>query len=270
MNPPETASKYIHGTNTDEQSRLSLLNSITNASFLDFMDIKNGESVLEVGSGIGILANSVATRNPDSGVFGIEISPDQIKKAFKNYSETPNVTFIQGDASSITFDNDTFDVIYCRYILEHVSKPESVLREIYRVLKPGGKLFVQENNVLIYTLDPDCPSYSFILKKFAEVQSILGGDAEIGKKLFGLIKKAGFSSIELSIAPEVHYYGLPTYVPWIENSIEIIKGAKKHLLELHGVDNTLIDEAINELDNLKSNPYGSAYFYWNRASALKP
>jgi SAM-dependent methyltransferase len=234
------------------------------------MNIINGESVLEVGSGIGMLANSVATRNPDSKVFGIEISPKQIKKAKNNFSGTTNLAFIEGDALSIKFDNDTFDIIYCRYILEHVLNPEFVLREIYRVLKPGGKLFVQENNILIYTIDPDCPSYSFILKKFVEIQSILGGDAEIGKRLFSLIKKAGFSSIELSIAPEVHYYGLPTYDPWINNSIEIINGAKKHLLELHDVDKFLIKEAINELNNLKSNQYGSAYFYWNRASASKP
>lgn len=262
-------SNYIHGTNNEEQSRLSLLNDITNSSFIDFMDITNGESILEVGSGLGILANSIASRYPDSIVFGIEISPDQIKKAKNNFSQTLNLAFVEGDALSITFDNNTFDVIYCRYLLEHVLNPELVLREMHRVLKPGGKLFVQENNILIYALDPDCPNYSFILKKFAEVQSVLGGDAEIGRKLLSLLKKAGFGSIKLSIAPEVHYYGLPTYDPWIENSIEIIKGAKKHLLESHGVDESLIDEAINDLIILKKNPYGSAYFYWNRASALK-
>jgi ubiquinone/menaquinone biosynthesis C-methylase UbiE len=263
-------SNYIHGTNANEQSRLFLLNNITNSSFFNFIDIKNGDSILEVGSGIGILANTVATHNPDSKVFGIEISPEQIKKAKNNFSETLNLTFIEGDALSIKFDNDTFDVIYCRYVLEHITNPELVLREIYRVLKPGGKIFVQENNILINAIDPDCPSYLFILKKFADVQSILGGDAEIGKKLFSLIKNAGFNSIELSIAPEVHFYGLPTYESWINNSIEIINGAKKHLLELHDVDKFLIDEAINELNNLKSNPYGSTYFYWNRASASKP
>lgn len=106
--------------------------------------------------------------------------------------------------------------------------------------------------------------------KFAELQSQMGGDAEIGKKLFSHMKQAGFVSINLSIGPEIHHHDVPTFVPWIVNCAEILKGAKSRLLGLNGVSETLIDEALAELDELRQNPYGSAYFYWNRASAIKP
>lgn len=263
-------SMYIHGTYPEEQTRLSLLNDLTNASFLDFIEIRPGDSILEVGSGLGILANCIATRFPGSEVTGIEIAPDQIKKARANFSETPNLIFLEGDALSLEFKESSFDVVYCRYVLEHVSDPAVVLSEIFRVLKAGGKLFVQENNILIYALNPDCPSYSVVLSKFAELQSRMGGDAEIGKKLFCLMKRAGFRSINLSIGPEVHHYDLPTFEPWIVNSIEIVKGARNRLVTLGGVSESLIEAAITELDNLRKNPYASAYFYWNRASAIKP
>lgn len=261
---------YIHGTHPEEQTRLSLLNDLTNASFLDFMEIRPGDSVLEVGSGLGILANYVATRFPGCDVTGIEIAPEQIKKARANFSETPNLRFLEGDALSLQIKESSFDVVYCRYVLEHVSDSAVVLSKIFRVLKAGGRLFVQENNILIYALYPDCPSYSVVLRKFADLQSQMGGDAEIGKKLFSLMKRAGFGSIHLSIGPEVHHYDMPTFDPWIVNSLEILKGARNRLAALDGVSESLVEAAIAELDDLRKNPYASAYFYWNRASGIKP
>lgn len=170
---------------------------------------------------------------------------------------------------SLNIKDASFDVVYCRYVLEHVIDPAIALREMFRVLKTDGRIFIQENNILINALYPDCPSYSLVLRKFADLQSQIGGDAEIGKKLFCLLKQAGFCSINLSIGPEVHHYDMPTFDPWIVNSIEILKGAETRLLSF-GVPKSLIQAAIAELDSLSKNPYASAYFYWNRASAIKP
>jgi ubiquinone/menaquinone biosynthesis C-methylase UbiE len=264
------SSIYIHGTHPEEQKRLSLLNDLTNGSFLEFIEAGPGHSVLEVGSGLGILTNCVATRFPDCYVVGLEIAPEQLEKATASFSETRNLRFLEGDALALEFPESTFDVVYCRYLLEHVSDPAVVVNELLRVLKPGGRVFLQENNILIYEIYPDCPSYSKVLEKFAELQSRSGGDAEIGKKLFSILKHAGFRSIDLSIGPEVHHYDLPTFDPWIVNCREIIKGAKKRLTALDGVSEKLVEDAISELDNLRENPYASAYFYWNRASAIKP
>jgi len=269
MTKEDAKPSYIHGTCPEEQARLSLLNDLTNASFLDFLEIKPGDSVLEVGSGLGILTNSVAISFPGSAVTGVEIAPEQIEKARASFSKTPNLTFLEGDALSLEVKGSSFDVVYCRYVLEHVADPVVALREIFRVLKTGGRIFIQENNILITALYPDCPSYSLILQKFADLQSQIGGDAEIGKKLFSLLKQAGFHSISLSIGPEVHHYDMPTFDPWIVNSIEILKGAKAQLISF-GVSKSLIQAAIAELDSLRKIPYASTYFYWNRASAIKP
>jgi len=261
---------YIHGTHSEEQKRLSTLNELTNASFIDFLNVRQGDSILEVGSGLGILANNIAIQFPDSNVTGIEIAAEQIEKARANFSDTANLKFIQGNALLLDIEDSSFDSVYCRYILEHVSDPEVVLNEIFRVLKNGGKFFVQENNILINALYPDCPVYSSILKKSADLQSKLGGDAEIGKKLFSLLKHAGFTLINLSIGPEIHHYDLPTFDPWIMNSIELLKGVKNKLIIMEGIFESQIEEAITELEGLRRNPYASAYFYWNRASAVKP
>ena len=53
---------YIHGTEAAEQARLAELNYLTNASFLEFVEIKDTDHVLELGSGLGILAEKISQK----------------------------------------------------------------------------------------------------------------------------------------------------------------------------------------------------------------
>ena len=69
----------------------------------------------------------------------------------------------------------------------------------------------------------------------------------IGKKLYSLVKKSNFRKIELSPAPEFHYYDLPTFRPWIENLIGNIEGAKSRLLEYNLLKDEEIKEATEEV-----------------------
>ena len=261
---------YIHGTHPEEQKRLTDLNTLTNRQFVDFLEIEDGETVLEVGSGLGILAHLVAERHPDSSITGIEISDELIDRAIADFADAMNLQFTKDDAHAMNLLDSSFDVAYCRYLLEHVQNPEVVLREIHRVLKPGGKIFIQENNILINAFYPDCPAFNLVWEKFAEVQAELGGDAQIGKKLFSLLNTNGYGSIELSIAPEIHHYGMPTFVPWIQNLIGNIDGARNNLIDIGALEPAVIDDAKSELKNLQKNQNATAYFYWNRARAIKP
>ena len=257
---------YIHGTAPDEQERLTGLNTLTNAPFLDFLAVTPSSTVLEVGSGLGILAEEIARRVPNGEVWGIEFSAEQLARA--NHG-VRNLKFIQGDAHQLPFEDHRFDVVYCRYLLEHVTDPLQVLREMYRVLKPGGEAFVQENNILINTFDPDCPAFDFVWGRFAMLQSQLGGDAQIGKKLFSLFHRAGFDEIALSVAPEIHHSGQPTFEAWIENLIGNVRSGEVALVA-HGLcTHEEIRKAIAELHTLLEREDATALFYWNRARGMK-
>ncbi len=258
--------RYIHGISRNEQSRLAILNDMTNKSFLDFLKLGEKDSVLEVGSGLGLLAAEVAKNIPEGKVIGLEKSEEQLKKCPITVS---NLTFINGDAQDMPFEDDSFDVVYCRYILEHVNNPLKVLNEVRRVLAAGGRLFIQENNILAIEMYPDCPYFKKAWQKFALLQYELGGDALIGKKLYSLVRKSNFRKIELSPAPEFHYYDLPSFRPWIENLIGNIEGAGEKLIEHKLLTREEIREATDELMNFINIPEASSYFYWNRVFALK-
>jgi ubiquinone/menaquinone biosynthesis C-methylase UbiE len=257
---------YIHGTEGDEQDRLATLNSMTNKSFVNFLRLRPADRVLEVGSGIGLLATEVAKKIPGGQVTGLEKSADQMKKC---PSALPNLTFVKGDAHNMPFKDESFDLVYCRYILEHVANPIKVLNEVWRVLIKGGRVFVQENNILAIEMYPECPNFKKAWQKFALLQYELGGDALIGKKIYSLLKKSNFKKIELSPAPEFHYYDLETFRPWIENLIGNIEGARKKLIDYNLLTEGEIGDAVSELRDFISMEDASTYFYWNRAMAYK-
>ncbi len=256
--------QYIHGVHRAEQDRLERLNALINPAFIEFIEIQKGDSVLEVGSGLGIVVSELARRYPDSSFQGMDTSPEQLARARFAH---PNLKFIKGDAHELPFDDSSFDVVYCRFVLEHVHDPANVLRGMKRILKKGGRVFIQENDVAVITFDPDLPVYLNLWRKFIQLQSALGGDALIGRKLYGLMKEIGFQDIELSIDPEVHWYGEEGFKTWIDNIIVIVDGARGELIGQGIAAEDEIAGAMRELDAFKSNPGASTYFYWNRVRA---
>jgi len=69
---------YIHGIGSAEQERLTLLNRLTNQSFIDFLALTDTRSILDIGSGLGILTEQVAELAPHSTVCGIEYFAEQL------------------------------------------------------------------------------------------------------------------------------------------------------------------------------------------------
>jgi len=258
---------YIHGAETTEQERLSILNSLTNKAFIEFIEPQKNSVILEIGSGLGILANEVANRTPNGKVYGIELLKPQLKKSPRNIS---NLHFVNGDVHNIPIKYNSLNIVYGRYILEHLSQPELVLSNIFDVLKPGGKLFLQENAILTIQFYPECPKFEHAWKQFANLQSQLGGDAMIGIKLYQLLKQASFVNIEASFAPEIHYSEKETFIPWIDNLIGNLESAKNNLIKFNLVSISEFQDAIQELNEFKINQNASTYFYWNRIVGQKP
>jgi len=258
---------YIHGTDSAEQERLTLLNRLTNQAFIDFLVLNDARSILEIGSGLGLLAEQIAALVPQSEVWGLEYSPAQLVAAGDH--RRPNLHFLQGDAHRLPFQDECFDVVYCRYVLEHVADPVRVLKEVHRVLQPAGKVCLQENNILALVLYPDCPRFAVVGCQFARLQEQLGGDALICKKLLPLLRTAGFQDIELSIAPEIHYAGAPTFRPWVENLIGNVRSGAQELQKRQLATQGEITEAMAELQMFMQCDDASLFFYWNRASGRK-
>jgi 2-polyprenyl-6-hydroxyphenyl methylase/3-demethylubiquinone-9 3-methyltransferase len=96
-----------------------------------------GLRVLDVGCGGGLLSEQFAAMGCD--VTGIDRSVPTLEAARRHAEATGlSIRYLEGSAESLPFDAGTFDVVCCCDVLEHVDDPDEVVREISRVLKPGG------------------------------------------------------------------------------------------------------------------------------------
>jgi SAM-dependent methyltransferase len=256
---------YIHGTEPGEQQRLAALNRMTNEAFIRFLRVAPGAHVLEVGSGLGILAAEVASAADGVRVVGVEKSPEQIAAAI----DVPRVTYVQGDAHLLDLPDKSFDLVYARYLLEHVADPEQVLCEMRRVTRPGGRVAACENDISLLRIDPPCPAFEEVWAAFQRFQESLGGDGRIGRRLFRLFRKAGFSEIELSVQPEVHWFGSAGFSSWILNVIGNVESARDGMVTSGFSDAAQLESAFTQLAEVMRREDASSHFVWNRAIAMR-
>ncbi len=105
-----------------------------------FIDIK-AEKILDVGTGKGGFIPVLLQTFPGSVVTGIDSSSDSLEVAQKQF---PLVQFQKMEAEKITFDDNTFDVVSISMALHHFSRIKKALKEIKRVVKPGGYIIINE------------------------------------------------------------------------------------------------------------------------------
>ncbi len=90
------------------------------------------KTILDIGCGEGFVDMFLLQRNPQYQIKGIDISKKAIKRAKKR---VPSLSIQQGDAYSLPFKQNTFDLTICTEVLEHLSEPQKVIVEARRVSK---------------------------------------------------------------------------------------------------------------------------------------
>lgn len=113
-------------------------------TMLDLLDLKEGERVLDVGSGNGIFVRDMLEAVGESGhVCGVDGAEPMISMAS---ALCPRGRFLQGDATDLPVKDSSFDVVTASQLLCFVSDGDGALSEMYRVLKPGGRLAILDSD----------------------------------------------------------------------------------------------------------------------------
>lgn len=114
---------------------------------LDVLDLRPGERVVDLGSGPGLLAlDMLAVLGPDGNVEGIDLSSSMVQLAQQRCARYSGVRFQCGDVTQLPYADATFDVAVCTQVYEYVANVDTALRELQRVLKPGGRALVVDTD----------------------------------------------------------------------------------------------------------------------------
>ena len=144
----------------------------------DFLDKKtiSSLSLLDVGSSTGIIDNFLADHF--SEVTGIDIDKEAIEYALASFKKS-NLKFKVDDLMELSFSDNTFDVVVCTQIYEHVPDARTMIKEIYRVLKPGGICYFAAGNRMTI-LEPHyrLPFLSIVPRPFAHICLKISGKGD--------------------------------------------------------------------------------------------
>ena len=103
------------------------------------IDPKPGERILDIAAGTG--TSSAALAKSGAEVVALDFSPGMIEEGRKRH---PDLTFVEGDAEALPFPPQSFDAVTISFGLRNVNNPQLAIGEMYRVLKPGGRLVICE------------------------------------------------------------------------------------------------------------------------------
>ena len=190
-------STEVYNIMTDDYTDLKGYNSDADLGLgcglpTQFAKIKKGDTVIDLGSGAGNDAFIARSETGEEGsVIGIDFTPAMIERAKINVAKLgfTNVEFRQGDIENMPVASDVADVIVSNCVLNLVPNKNNVIKEIYRVLKPGGHFSISDI-VLVGSL-PEA------LRKDAEMYAGCVSGA-IQKEIYlELISANGFSNITL-------------------------------------------------------------------------
>lgn len=206
------SNQYVIRGGIEGRERLRTLARVMHASSMSLFDrvgLSDGLCCVDVGCGGGDTALELARRvAPHGKVVGLDI--DQVKldiarsEAFQQ--GVANVEFQVSDVCTAAGEQ-VFDVAYSRFLLTHLKDPGGAVAAIYRRLRPGGIFAVEDIDFSGCFTYPDNRAFRRYHELYCATVLRRGGDPNIGPRLPGLLKQAGFEDIGMHVVQPIGTQG---------------------------------------------------------------
>jgi SAM-dependent methyltransferase len=190
---------YLHGHH-ESVLRSHTWRTVDNSAAYLRPHLVPGATVLDVGSGPGTITVDLGRLVAPGHVIGIDTAAQVVDDAngLAASEHVDNVVFRLGDAYTIDAPDGTFDVVHAHQVLQHLAEPVAALREMRRVLRPGGLLAVRDVDYGATTWYPSLPGLATWLSTYELTARSTGGEPDAGRHLKAWVRAAGFGDLECS------------------------------------------------------------------------
>lgn len=187
---------YTHGHH-DSVLRSHRWRTADNSAAYLLPSLRLGQALLDVGCGPGTITWDLARHVSPAPVVGLDADAGVLAEA-RAIGDGHNVTFVAGDVGALVFPDATFDVVHAHQVLQHLTDPVAALREMRRVLRPGGTLAVRDSDYGAFAWAPDDPLLRRWLDLYHQVTACNGAEADAGRYLGCWVEDAGFADLRFS------------------------------------------------------------------------
>lgn len=227
ITPQDWHQRFVQQTRWTEEIRKFIVQQVR---------LTNYHRILETGCGTGAVLGSMQHLLPGSTLFGIDLRQDYLGQA-RHYA--PQSQVAAADAAALPAGDATFDAVICHYFLLWVKEPETILKEMKRVTRPGG--------MIIALAEPDYGGridYPATLVELGFLQGRAlqsqGADPNLGRKLSALFHQVGLRDVHTGLLGG-QWNAAPPYEAW-ESEWAVLRADLEHIL-----DNERLD-ALRNLD----------------------
>jgi len=213
--PKAEAATYTHGHHASVLRSHTWRTATNSAAFL-LPHLKPSMRVLDVGCGPGTITADLAALVPQGHVTGLERAGDVLEKARALAAERgiANIEFVVGDANALDFPDDSFDVVFCHQVLQHVKDPVGILREMRRVAKTGGIVAARESDYGAFSWFPNIDGMEDWRALYRRVAAANGGEPDAGRMVHAWARHAGFAPADVTASSTSWCYSTPEEIAW--------------------------------------------------------
>ncbi len=187
---------YTHGHHESVIRSHSWRTAENSAAYL-LPELCSDMSVLDVGCGPGTITCDLAELVAPGPVTGLDRSAEIVESARRAASQRApaNLHFTSGDVYDLDFADGQFHAVHAHQVLQHLSNPVSALREMRRVLRPGGVLAVRDSDFGAFSWSPLDEHLDRWLEIYRTVARRNGAEPDAGRFLEAWVLEAGFDDM---------------------------------------------------------------------------
>jgi ubiquinone/menaquinone biosynthesis C-methylase UbiE len=161
--------------------------------------LRPGMQVADICCGIGDFAALVQKEFRPARLLALDHAQGSLAYARKVASDfgLHEVEYVYGDASALLLEDDSFDFVTCRHALQVFDRPELILKELFRICRPGGRVYITNEKNSHCLGEPRSESIQWTYNEVARLWSDFGMDIECGPRGRRFLQDTGFDDIRM-------------------------------------------------------------------------